>query len=33
MALNNIKEDDIQGQIIQSAKQLFQTHGFRKVTA
>jgi AcrR family transcriptional regulator len=32
VALNNIKEDNIQGQIRQAAKQLFQTYGFRKVT-
>ncbi len=32
MAVSNIKEDDIQGQILQAAKQLFQAHGFRKVT-
>ena len=32
MAVTDIKEDDIQGQILQAAKQLFQTHGFRKVT-
>ena len=32
MSVSNTKEDDIQGQILQAAKQLFQTHGFRKVT-